>query len=1162
MAAATLMPLLAKTFVDPPSNTTFEMVTHSSPRSATRGTPKRNGGGGHGVHTPRKPAVSPKSPRRTPKSPRGAEARSPEDVHSWSDATLAERYQFMEEVGYGNWGSVWRVKAKLEEGTPVRCVKLVHRSKNPTSSARVRALWTEFKCIRILRTSPHPSVIDFQTFVITPSYAIVTMDYHQKAIPVALPEAKAKVYFRQLLSAVEHLHGHGISHNDIKPSNIMLSADDRPILIDFGFAASYSLTSSDRFLSSLSWGTPEYLSPERAKGALHDERLSDIFALGITMYEIVVGRTPFEETEEENFLTRDALEVYYKRTLTGRFYGDFIVSSDFETLIHLMIEPKVPFRMQSCRKALQHRFFDLPASPFSTHSAANSASFTPTRTALGKPASLVQTPTSSAKKPPHRTPKSEERKKGFLIYQDEESASPARTGDSVSPFSPRRDALGSRSNRPSPTAAPVTPAAKTAASPFTPKPFTLKKTPPPSKIPVRKGDIGSPAPLVKGIAPPTPTHRTGAVLGHKRIVSSPTLPFRSVGAQPPVPQVPLHFAQTPEQGQEKVTLSRASSLKSVRRKPVPALQEIDFVPTLPQTGMVAQDDVEEVLVSGPTSPIVAESLSATSSSSAPTTPDTETFTTHSYTVKIVRKSKLPVPDSLALGSLGEVFSTDLPRFSRRSSQAITSTFRKLSSKPVRRAPSALSFAGLKSSFNGHRRRASLADSVYSVIEAEKLDESRHANTLFLDFSAPAPDPQAQRARMESFSRHIAHILEARKAADPFGLSSPPPPPPRTPSSPRVSSGGSKPDSPRKEMEMMQAVPEAAREPSPEPFSYNSTQSLSPSPVNTIASPPPRQSSLRRSLSSAFSANSPTQEKSVFKRGHRRIPTAIRSVPSVILYESANDGDYSESDYSRAGTPFEGATAARVASPPPPPRVVAPSRQLPTWVPTDSDDSDDSNGDGDIDEPTVTIISTPVKLKRQASHASSFGKSATPKASAIKAPKQARSSASLRTSPRAARPSLARGTTSASLPLSDPAPPPPAAAAAAVAPTPALPFTNFDVRAASRASTYASASTASTASRTGEKALKHKRSRSVLSFFFRSGTPVDSGAETDQSRSQSRAGLSRSTSRMSLASSLGWGVSGGGAEGLPRAGERDKNGEGEKRKKKGGRLRKAVSRIFS
>lgn len=166
------------------------------------------------------------------------------------------------------------------------------------------------RCIRGLRDTPHPNIIAFHTFIITPSYALITMAHHPRCIPVALPEDKAAVYFRQLVSAVDYLHAHGYSHNDIKPANILLSEEDVPILIDFGFAQHYSLSSTESFLSQLSWGTPEYLDPLRARGSLHDERLSDVWALGVTMYEIVVGRTPFEKNDAEEFLTRDALEVY------------------------------------------------------------------------------------------------------------------------------------------------------------------------------------------------------------------------------------------------------------------------------------------------------------------------------------------------------------------------------------------------------------------------------------------------------------------------------------------------------------------------------------------------------------------------------------------------------------------------------------------------------------------------------------------------------------------------------------------------------------------------------------------------------------------------------------------------------------------------------------
>jgi protein-serine/threonine kinase len=83
------------------------------------------------------------------------------------------------------------------------------------------------------------------------------MPYLSHLIPVCLSPERATTYFRQLCSAVGYLHERGITHNDIKPANVMLSFSDVPTLVDFGFANKWQLDGRSAFLSNITWGTPE-----------------------------------------------------------------------------------------------------------------------------------------------------------------------------------------------------------------------------------------------------------------------------------------------------------------------------------------------------------------------------------------------------------------------------------------------------------------------------------------------------------------------------------------------------------------------------------------------------------------------------------------------------------------------------------------------------------------------------------------------------------------------------------------------------------------------------------------------------------------------------------------------------------------------------------------
>ena len=117
------------------------------------------------------------------------------------------------------------------------------------------------------------------------------------------------------LMTMPHTNIHG-SDSYNRPANILLSTDNVPVLVDFGFAERYELASKEAFHSNLSYGTPEYLSPERARGQPHDTRKSDVWSLGITFFEILVGRTPFEQSEGEQFSSKQDLERYWSRTVS------------------------------------------------------------------------------------------------------------------------------------------------------------------------------------------------------------------------------------------------------------------------------------------------------------------------------------------------------------------------------------------------------------------------------------------------------------------------------------------------------------------------------------------------------------------------------------------------------------------------------------------------------------------------------------------------------------------------------------------------------------------------------------------------------------------------------------------------------------------------------
>ncbi len=108
-----------------------------------------------------------------------------------------------------------------------------------------------------------------------------------------LPPERAVRITLGICAALDYIHSHGVIHRDLKPENIMVGEDDEIKLIDFGIAGQEGARRLTFAKLSQLMGTPDYISPEQVKGKRGDAR-SDIYALGVMLYEMLTGKVPFQ----------------------------------------------------------------------------------------------------------------------------------------------------------------------------------------------------------------------------------------------------------------------------------------------------------------------------------------------------------------------------------------------------------------------------------------------------------------------------------------------------------------------------------------------------------------------------------------------------------------------------------------------------------------------------------------------------------------------------------------------------------------------------------------------------------------------------------------------------------------------------------------------------
>ena len=197
-------------------------------------------------------------------------------------------------IGKGGFGSVWKVRHKITK--QIFAIKVI----NKESIVKQKMVEQTNREIEIMYKLDHPHIIklyshfeDDEDFCLIMQIASKGQLYSIIKRLKRLDQRTAAQYMREVISAIKYLHTRNppIIHRDIKPENILLDQEGRCKLADFGWS---NFDVGDKFRDTYC-GTPEYLAPEMITKSGHNESV-DIWALGVLLFEMLTGRTPFNFT--------------------------------------------------------------------------------------------------------------------------------------------------------------------------------------------------------------------------------------------------------------------------------------------------------------------------------------------------------------------------------------------------------------------------------------------------------------------------------------------------------------------------------------------------------------------------------------------------------------------------------------------------------------------------------------------------------------------------------------------------------------------------------------------------------------------------------------------------------------------------------------------------
>jgi serine/threonine protein kinase len=208
------------------------------------------------------------------------------------DTRQVGKYKIVEEIGRGGFGTVYRARDTMLDR--VVALKVLHPQLmvDPTFLARFQ------QEARAAANLKNPHIVTIYDLGETEGVWYIAMEYlagrpldRMISQEGPLEPERALAIARDIGAALDHAHGQGLVHRDVKPSNIVVAADGSATLTDFGLVRAALMSTVSTAMGLI--GTPAYMSPEQCEGQELDGR-SDLYALGVVLYEMLTGQVPFQ----------------------------------------------------------------------------------------------------------------------------------------------------------------------------------------------------------------------------------------------------------------------------------------------------------------------------------------------------------------------------------------------------------------------------------------------------------------------------------------------------------------------------------------------------------------------------------------------------------------------------------------------------------------------------------------------------------------------------------------------------------------------------------------------------------------------------------------------------------------------------------------------------